>query len=107
MPVYKKLSELLSKNLAKKDGIHFYFLRHGQSTLNITNSVVGWTDVELSPKGRDQSMKINKALLPHIESFTSIHTSDLKRCKETLRLSFGFTDSNNLSHKITESQNLR
>jgi bisphosphoglycerate-dependent phosphoglycerate mutase len=107
MQHYRKLSELLKTNLAKNKGIHFYFIRHGQSVLNITNSVVGWTDCELSPKGREQSAKIHAALHEHVGSFHGFHTSDLKRCKDTLHLSLGQNEELIKNLKISETNHLR
>lgn len=107
MPNYRKLSQLLKKNLAIKKGVHFYFVRHGQSVLNITNSVVGWTDCELSPKGKEQSAKIHTALHDHVGSFNSFHTSDLKRCKDTIKLGLGFNEESIKEVKIAETNQLR
>lgn len=81
MTAYQQLSSLIKKNLEMKKGVHFYFIRHGQSLLNITNSAAGWTDCDLSPKGREQATKMNKALSSHVNSFNSLHTSDLSRCR--------------------------
>ena len=65
---------------------HLILLRHGQSAWNLENRFTGWTDVELSDKGREEAaaagMKIAAAgLLPQY-CFTSylkraIHTLDI------------------------------
>jgi broad specificity phosphatase PhoE len=69
---------------------------------NHAGSVVGWTDSKLSIKGREQANKLFKAFYPFVDKFTAIHSSDLSRCKDTLKLSLGFT-----SRKIHFSENLR
>jgi broad specificity phosphatase PhoE len=107
MPHHQKLGYLIKKNLTIKKGVHFYFVRHGQSVLNITNSVVGWTDCELSAKGKEQSTKIHTALREHVGSFQSYHTSDLQRCKETLILGLGLSKESKAKLKIAETSQLR
>ena len=61
-------------------------LRHGQSDWNLRNLFTGWTDVELSPKGREEARmageKIKTAGLEPQYCFTSylrraIHTLDI------------------------------
>ncbi len=75
--------------------------------LNITNSVVGWTDCELSPKGKEQSTKIHTALREYVGSFNSFHTSDLQRCKDTLKLGLGWNEESRKKLKIAETTQLR
>jgi broad specificity phosphatase PhoE len=65
-------------------------MRHGQSMANHAGSVVGWTDSKLSSKGRAQSNKMFRAYNTHINKFTSLHSSDLVRCKDTINLALGF-----------------
>ncbi len=77
-------------------------MRHGQSMGNHAGSIVGWTDSKLSSKGRSQSNKLFQAFHNHINKFTSLHSSDLIRCKDTLNLAFGFPNNH-----ITYSQALR
>ena len=65
---------------------HLILLRHGQSEWNLANLFTGWTDVELSPKGREEAAeagrKIAEAGLHPRYCFTSylkraIHTLDI------------------------------
>lgn len=66
--------------------IHLILLRHGQSAWNLENRFTGWTDVELSDKGREEAAAAGKkiaaaGLLPQY-CFTSylkraIHTLDI------------------------------
>ena len=65
---------------------HLILLRHGQSAWNLENRFTGWTDVELSDKGREEAAAAGKkiaaaGLLPQY-CFTSylkraIHTFDI------------------------------
>lgn len=65
---------------------HLILLRHGQSTWNLENRFTGWTDVELTDKGREEAAAAGKkiaaaGLLPQY-CFTSylkraIHTLDI------------------------------
>ncbi|MBO5028931.1 MAG: 2,3-diphosphoglycerate-dependent phosphoglycerate mutase [Muribaculaceae bacterium] len=65
---------------------HLILLRHGQSAWNLENRFTGWTDVELSDKGREEAAAAGKkiaaaGLLPQY-CFTSylkraIHTLDI------------------------------
>lgn len=49
---FKKLEALLQESLKNSKGTHLYLLRHGQSVGNQAGSIVGWTDTQLSLKGR-------------------------------------------------------
>lgn len=60
-----RLSETIEKYLSLT-GIHFYFIRHGQSLANHSGSVVGWSDSKLSVKGREQANKLYRAFYPHV-----------------------------------------
>lgn len=65
---------------------HIILLRHGESQWNLENRFTGWTDVELTPKGREQARsagaKIKQAGIMPNYCFTSflkraIHTLDI------------------------------
>ena len=61
-------------------------LRHGESTWNQENRFTGWTDVELSDRGRDEARDAGRLLkeggyVPDI-AFTSV----LKRAIDTLAI---------------------
>jgi 2,3-bisphosphoglycerate-dependent phosphoglycerate mutase len=49
-------------------------IRHGQSIWNAENRFTGWTNVELSEKGKIEALEAGK-LLSQI-SINSVHTSD-------------------------------
>lgn len=61
-------------------------LRHGESTWNKENRFTGWTDVDLTEKGRQEAAQAGRIL--HQEGFTFdvAYTSVLKRAIKTLDL---------------------
>lgn len=59
-------------------------LRHGQSTWNMENRFTGWTDVDLSEKGRDEAKKAGVILKREGFIFDTAYTSVLKRAIRTL-----------------------
>lgn len=60
------------------------FLRHGQSTWNLENRFTGWTDVDLSERGRQEAYEAGIALRDAGHSFDAAVTSVLKRSIRTL-----------------------
>ena len=59
-------------------------LRHGESTWNLENRFTGWTDVDLSDKGIEESGKAAKLLTEGGYQFDVCFTSVLKRAIRTL-----------------------
>jgi 2,3-bisphosphoglycerate-dependent phosphoglycerate mutase len=59
-------------------------LRHGQSTWNLENRFTGWTDVDLSPRGREEAAEAARLLAEGGYTFDVAHTSVLKRAIRTL-----------------------
>lgn len=59
-------------------------LRHGESTWNQENRFTGWTDVDLSARGRDQAREAGGILHRHGFTFDIAYTSVLKRAIRTL-----------------------
>ncbi len=59
-------------------------VRHGESTWNKENRFTGWTDVDLSEKGREEAQKAGKLLLENGFTFDIALTSVLKRAIRTL-----------------------
>ncbi len=58
-------------------------LRHGESTWNKENRFTGWTDVDLSEKGREEAAAAGKALKEAGFQFDLVFTSVLKRAIRT------------------------
>jgi 2,3-bisphosphoglycerate-dependent phosphoglycerate mutase len=59
-------------------------LRHGESTWNKENRFTGWTDVDLSEKGREEAKEAGVVLKAEGYTFDVAYTSVLKRAIRTL-----------------------
>ncbi len=59
-------------------------VRHGQSTWNVENLFTGWTDVDLSPLGREEAARAGRELLAEKLAVDIAFTSVLKRAIRTL-----------------------
>jgi len=59
-------------------------LRHGESTWNKENRFTGWTDVDLSEKGKEEAKKAGQTLKREGFLFDIAYTSVLKRAIRTL-----------------------
>ena len=64
--------------------IKVVLLRHGESTWNKENKFTGWTDVDLSDKGREEAEAAGKVLIENGYTFDVAYTSVLKRAIRTL-----------------------
>ena len=58
-------------------------IRHGENVWNFENKFCGWTDVDMTKKGRDQTVTTARLLLKHKFTFDVCYTSMLKRAIET------------------------
>jgi 2,3-bisphosphoglycerate-dependent phosphoglycerate mutase len=67
-------------------------VRHGQSTWNVDNLFTGWTDVDLSPAGRNEAAQAARELLRETLSVDIAFTSVLKRAIRTLWIMLDETD---------------
>lgn len=59
-------------------------LRHGESIWNKENRFTGWTDVDLSEKGKEEAKKAGEVLKAEGYTFDIAYTSVLKRAIRTL-----------------------
>jgi 2,3-bisphosphoglycerate-dependent phosphoglycerate mutase len=59
-------------------------VRHGESAWNKENRFTGWTDVDLSEKGKQEALKAGQTLKTEGYSFDVAYTSVLKRAIRTL-----------------------
>jgi 2,3-bisphosphoglycerate-dependent phosphoglycerate mutase len=59
-------------------------LRHGESTWNKENRFTGWTDVDLSERGREEARAAGRLLKEGSYAFDLAYTSVLKRAIRTL-----------------------
>src|SRR3954463_7535374 len=64
--------------------IKLVLLRHGESTWNLENRFTGWTDVDLTPKGREEARQAGRLLREEGLAFDVAYTSLLKRAIRTL-----------------------
>ena len=59
-------------------------LRHGESTWNKENRFTGWTDVDLTERGREEAQESGRLMAAEGFAFDVAHTSVLKRAIRTL-----------------------
>jgi 2,3-bisphosphoglycerate-dependent phosphoglycerate mutase len=64
--------------------IKLVLVRHGESTWNKENRFTGWTDVDLSEKGRQEAREAGVVLKAEGYAFDVAYTSVLKRAIRTL-----------------------
>lgn len=64
--------------------IKLVLLRHGESTWNKENRFTGWTDVDLSEKGKEEARQAGQLLKKEGYTFDVAYTSVLKRAIRTL-----------------------
>jgi 2,3-bisphosphoglycerate-dependent phosphoglycerate mutase len=67
-------------------------LRHGESTWNRENRFTGWTDVDLSDRGREEAVEAGRLLREGSYVFDLAYTSVLKRAIRTLWLALDELD---------------
>ncbi len=67
-------------------------LRHGESVWNKENRFTGWTDVDLSDKGREEAAEAGRLLRREGFTFDVAYTSVLKRAIRTLWLALDELD---------------
>ena len=61
-------------------------LRHGESEWNKLNLFTGWTDIDLSEKGREEAKQAGALLKNEGYDFDICYTSRLKRAIHTLNI---------------------
>ena len=59
-------------------------LRHGESEWNLSNRFSGWTDIDLTPTGREEAKRAGQLLVEEGFDFDVAYTSVLKRAIRTL-----------------------
>ncbi len=67
-------------------------LRHGESIWNQENRFTGWTDVDLTEKGKAEALYAGKLLQTHGFTFDMAYTSVLKRAIRTLFITLDVMD---------------
>jgi 2,3-bisphosphoglycerate-dependent phosphoglycerate mutase len=71
-------------NKSNNSIIRLVLLRHGESLWNKENLFSGWTDIDLSDRGRDEGREAGRDLKEHGILFDVAFTSVLKRAIRTL-----------------------
>ena len=87
--------QVLPGALTPKDEDDMYkvvLLRHGESDWNSENRFTGWTDVDLSDKGREEAKAAGQLLKKEGYAFDQAFTSVLKRAIRTLWLALDEMD---------------
>lgn len=69
---------------------HLILLRHGQSEWNLSNLFTGWTDVELTEKGREEAAEAGRRILASGILPNYCFTSYLKRAIHTLDIALDY-----------------
>ena len=64
--------------------LRLVLLRHGESAWNRENRFTGWTDVDLTDKGRDEAREAGRLMAAEKFEFDIAYTSVLKRAIRTL-----------------------
>jgi 2,3-bisphosphoglycerate-dependent phosphoglycerate mutase len=72
--------------------LRLVLLRHGESTWNKENRFTGWTDVDLSDKGREEAREAGSLMAAEKYEFDVAYTSLLKRAIRTLWISLDEMD---------------
>jgi 2,3-bisphosphoglycerate-dependent phosphoglycerate mutase len=72
--------------------LRLVLLRHGESTWNKENRFTGWTDVDLSEKGRDEARSSGRLMAAEKYEFDVAYTSVLKRAIRTLDIALDELD---------------
>ncbi len=68
-------------------------MRHGESQWNLENRFTGWTDVDLTEKGREQAWQAGKLLQKEGYTFDVAFASVLKRAIRTLWIALDAMDA--------------
>lgn len=66
--------------------IRVVFIRHGQTSWNKKGLFTGWTDVDLTKRGKEEAMSAGRKLKKADFTFDLAFTSFLRRTKSTLKL---------------------
>jgi 2,3-bisphosphoglycerate-dependent phosphoglycerate mutase len=72
--------------------LRLVLLRHGESTWNKENRFTGWTDVDLSEKGREEAVSAGRLLRDEGYVFDIAYTSVLKRAIRTCSMALDELD---------------
>lgn len=78
---------LASVNAYAEEAVYkLVLLRHGQSQWNLEKRFTGWSDIDLTDKGREGALKAGELLKKEGIKIDEVHTSKLNRAIETAQL---------------------
>lgn len=86
---------------------YLVLLRHGQSEWNLANRFTGFTDVELTEKGREEAVNAGKSLKEANIEFDQVFTSTLKRANDTAELALKEAGREDLFNNMIYHDDLR
>ena len=66
--------------------VKLVLLRHGESLWNLENRFTGWTDVDLTPRGKQEARDAGQILMAEKYEFDIINTSVLTRAIRTMEI---------------------
>ena len=72
--------------------VKLVLMRHGESQWNLENRFTGWTDVDLTEKGREEARKAGELLRQEGYDFDLAYTSVLRRAIRTLWIALDALD---------------
>jgi len=72
--------------------VKLVLMRHGESQWNLENRFTGWTDVDLTEKGREEARKAGELLKQEGYDFDLAYTSVLRRAIRTLWIALDALD---------------
>ncbi|MDD3186980.1 MAG: 2,3-diphosphoglycerate-dependent phosphoglycerate mutase [Bacilli bacterium] len=87
--------------------IKLVLVRHGESIWNLENKFTGWTDVELSKKGKEEAKQAGITLRNNNYTFDIAYTSVLIRAKDTLKYILEEINEQNITIKQSWKLNER
>ena len=87
---YKILRAKLQKFVGRKDKLKIVFIRNAESSGNLSGTLSGWMNWELTDFGRKQAFGLNDVLVDYEASFDHFHWSDLKRSIDTTYYALAF-----------------
>ena len=71
---------------AEEAAYKLVLLRHGESQWNLEKRFTGWSDIDLTDKGRAGAVKAGEIMKGAGVNFDEVHTSKLNRAIETAQL---------------------
>ncbi|CAI2380049.1 unnamed protein product [Moneuplotes crassus] len=94
--LHSKLSKFMTNASKSKGSSYLLFVRNAESSGNLSGTLTGWMDAELSEYGRKQAFSLNEVLVDYEDEFSTLNCSDLKRSVQTANYALGFPSESDL-----------